>query len=84
MSTNKQTSKNIELTQKLIEYLVKGENVPELPEDVSFVPFSKTDEKLNKANTELLVSIYQEEKPVAIAEEPKSEKQSWNIIPANF
>lgn len=84
MSKKMQTSKNIDLTQKLIEYLVKGKNVPELPDDVSFVPFSKTDRKLNKANKELLEKISKEEKPVAIAEEPKTNKESWKIIPVNF
>lgn len=85
MSKKIQTSKNIELTHKLIAYLVKGKNVPELPEDVSFVPFSKTDQKLNHANEELLLEIlYKEGKPVAIAEEPKTDKETWKIIPANF
>lgn len=84
MSKKLQTSKNIELTHKLIEYLLQGEDVPELPQNVSFVPFSKTDKKLNKANTELLESLSQEEKPLAIAQEPQNKKDSWKIIPVNF
>lgn len=84
MGNKIQTSKNIELTQKLIRFLVKGKDVPNLPEDVSFVPFSKTDKNLNKANQELLESISKEEKPVAIATESKSIKGSWEITPANY
>ena len=84
MSKKIQTSKNIDLTQKLISYLVGGKNVPNLPQDVSFVPFSKSDKKLNQANEELLESLSKEEKPVVIAEEPKANKGSWNIIPVNF
>ncbi len=84
MSKKVQTEKNIDLTHKLIEYLVKGKNVPELPQDVSFVPFSKTDKKLNQANEELLDRISKEEKPVVIAKEPKTSKGTWEIIPVNF
>lgn len=84
MSNKIQTEKNIDLSQKLIEYLVNGKNVPELPQDVSFIPFSNTDKELNKANKELLESLSQQDKPVAIAEEPKSGKEAWKIIPVNF
>ena len=84
MSKKIQTSKNIDLTQKLIEYLVKGKNVHELPDNVSFVQFSKSDKKLNEANEELLKNISNEDKPVAIAEEPKNKKDSWIITPVNF
>lgn len=83
MSTKLQTSKNIELTGKLLDYLSRGENIPDLPEDVSFVPFSRNNKKLNSAN-EKLVEVLNKEKPVAIAEEPKTGKQGWKIIPVNF
>ena len=83
MSKKMQTTKNIDLTHTLIEYLVKVRDVPELPQDVSFVPFSNSDQKLNKANEELLENL-SKEKPVAIAEEPKTKKESWKIIPVNF
>ncbi len=83
MSKKMQTTKNIDLTHTLIEYLVKGRDVPELPQDVSLVPFSNSDQKLNKANEELLENL-SKEKPVAIAEEPKTKKESWKIIPVNF
>ncbi len=84
MSNKQQTSKNIELTGKLLKYLVNGKNVPELPQDVAFVPFSNTDKKLNKANGELLESLSKEDKPVVKAEEPKNKKDSWIITPVNF
>ena len=84
MSAKKQTDKNIALSEKLIKYLVNGQNVPELPQDVSFVPFSKTDTKLNKANQELLESLSKDEKPVVIAKEPQINKGSWELIAVNF
>ena len=84
MSKKAQTAKNIDLTHKLIKYLVKGKNVPDLPQDVSFVPFSKTDKKLNDANQELLEILSKEDKPVVIAEEPQTNKMVWQLTPVNF
>ena len=84
MSIKTQTVKNIDLTEKLIAYIMKSKNLPNLPRDVSFVPFSSTDKKLNKANEELLESLSKEEKPIVIAQEPKINKGSWNITPVNF
>ncbi len=84
MSNNVQALKNIDLTHKLIEFLVKGKNVPELPQDVSFVPFSKNDKKLNIANKTLLDDLIKNNKPVAKAEEPRTSKDSWLITPMNF
>lgn len=84
MSNKMQTSKNIELTGKLLDYLTKGKNIPDLPQDVSFVPFSNTDTRLNKANEELLAALSKGDKPVVKAEEPKNKKDSWIITPVNF
>lgn len=84
MSNKMQTAKNIELTQKLIEYLLNGDDVPELPENVSYVPFSNKDKVLNKANEELLEVISQEGTYVVKAEEPSSSEKSWKITPINF
>lgn len=84
MTKKIQTSKNIDLTQKFIEYLLKGDNVPNLPENISFVPFSKNDIELNKANEELLESLIKDKNPVAKVEEPTSSKEAWKITPVNF
>lgn len=82
MSTKLQTKKNIELTYKLMKFLLKGKNLPDLPKDVSFVPFSKIDAKLNRENEELVNILINEGKPVVRAEEMKNNK--WKIIPLNF
>ncbi len=84
MSKSKQTSKNIELTGKLLEFLANSKNLPKLPQNVAFVPFSNTDKELNKANEDLLESLSQEDKPVIKAEEPKTSQETWNLIPVNF
>ncbi len=84
MGKKVQISKNIELTHRFIEYLVKGTGIPDLPDDVSFVPFSKTDKKLNEVNEELLETLSTEEKPIAKVEEPETKTGSWKITPVNF
>ena len=84
MSIKKQTEKNIKLTNKLIAFLMRGKNVPKLPHDVSFVPFSKSDKELNKFNEKLLKEISNKEEHVVIAEEPKNSKDGWKLIPVNF
>ncbi len=84
MKIKTQTVKNIDLTEKLLAYLLRGKNIPSFPQDVSFVPFSKSDKKLNQANQELLEVISKEDKPVVIAQEPQTSKDSWSITPANF
>lgn len=84
MGIKKQTDKNITLTQKLVTYLMKSKSSFELPPDVSFVPFSKTDKKLNAANQTLLEQISKGEKPVIKAEELKTPKGAWKLIPINF
>lgn len=84
MSNKIQTRKNIDLTHKFIDYLMSATRLPKLPRDVSFVPFSKEDKKLNEANEELLETLSKEDKPVARAEEPKSSNGNWIITPVNF
>ena len=84
ISLKVQTKKNIELAGKVIWYLMNGKDLPELPDDVSFVPFSKDDTQLNKANQKLLEAISKDDKPVVIAEEPKTVKEPWKITPVNF
>ena len=84
MSNKIQTKKNIGLTQKFNGFLKGPPRLPKLPRDVSFVPFSKEDKKLNEANEELLETLSKEDKPVARAEEPKSSNGNWIITPVNF
>ncbi|HVF69678.1 MAG TPA: DUF5647 family protein [Xanthomonadales bacterium] len=84
MSNKNQTIKNISLTEKLMNYLIHGKNIPELPKDAYFVPFSSKDKDLNKVNEELLESILKEDKPVVKAQEPSAKNQSWILTPVNF
>lgn len=83
MSTKMQTTKNIDLTYKLMSFLLHAKDVPLLPDNISFVPFSKKDKELNKANEALLHSITNEGKPVVKAEELNEKNNEWKITPIN-
>lgn len=83
MSTKLQTTKNIDLTYKLMEFLLHANDVPSLPDDVSFVPFSKGDKKLNEENEILLQRITKEGKPVVKAEELSAQNNKWKITLIN-
>lgn len=84
MSNKIQTSKNIELTGKLFDYLLKSGNFSGLPDNASVVPFSKTDKKLNRENERLVENLKEVGNPIVIAEEPKSKSDSWSLTPVNF
>ena len=84
MSIKQQTDKNIQLINKLMKFIVKDKDVHSLPKDVSYVPFSNSDQKLNKANEILLKALQKEDRPVVKATEPSSNKGHWEITPVNF
>jgi hypothetical protein len=81
MSTRTQTTKNLDLVYKLMSYLVEDKNMSDLPDNVSYVPFSQSDKSLNKANEKLLKKILEEGNPVVKAEQVNN---SWKITPVNF
>lgn len=84
MSTQIQTSKNIDLTYSLIDYIVNSKNLAALPNNVTFIPFSKHDKELNAENEKLLESLKTQDTPVAIAQEPRTPKEIWTITAVNF
>lgn len=83
MSNKIQAKKNIELTEKLTLYLLSSKAI-KLPSNVSIVPFSSKDKKLNQANEKLLEVLASEDKPVVKAEEPTISTGSWKFTPVNF
>lgn len=84
MSNKAQTSKNLDLTFRFLESTSMGTGVNALPNDVSIVPFSNSDKKLNTANEKLIDALNSEGNPVAIAHEPTSKGENWKITPVNF
>lgn len=76
MSNKIQTSKNILLTQKLLDYL----QTVRYKKGYSFVVFSKDDQRLNNANRKLAEGLKKEGKKIIKAEETGNKKSPWNLI----
>lgn len=77
MPTKQQVSKNLKLTEKLLDYLAK--NPGDSSSNISYVMFSKDDEALNKANLKLVDSLLKEGKRVVKAEESNDKKLPWKF-----
>ena len=80
MSTDKQTTKNIKLSHKLTEYLIKHPAISKkLPFNASFVVYTENDDELNKANDLLLKELVEEGKPVIKAKETNDKNNPWTF-----
>lgn len=75
MSKNIQISKNILLTQKLLDYL----QAVEYKKGYSFVVFSKNDKKLNSANRKLAEGLKKEGKKIIEAAETGNKNSPWHL-----
>lgn len=84
MSNKKQTSKNLDLTNKLFDYLLKSNALLHFPKNASVVPFSKNNKKLNKENETLIENLKEEGRPIIIAREPKTKSASWKLTPLSY
>lgn len=81
MSKNQQITKNIELSEKLAEYISDNPSeIRQFPSSVSYVTFSSTDERLNSANKKLVLSLKSEGKSIIKAQETKDKKNPWKFI----
>lgn len=76
MSKKIQTSKNILLTQKLLDYL----QTASYKKGYSFVVFSKNDQELNTANEKLAEGLRKEGKKIIKARETGDKKSPWQLI----
>lgn len=80
--SKKQIQKNIQLSEKLANYLAKNpEEVGKTPSDSSFVVFSIGDKNLNRLNGKLVKDLAKQGKSVIKAEETKSLKTPWVFTP---
>ncbi len=78
MTKNKQISKNIELSEKLANYLASHPIESEaLPNNASFVAFSKDDERLNEENIKLIRGLIEEGKNVIKALQTNDKNNPW-------
>jgi len=75
MSKKTQTTKNIELTQKLLDYLSSNK----IRKGYSFVVFSKDDQKLNKANEKLASDLQKKGTKIVKAKETDDKKDPWHL-----
>lgn len=79
--SKKQITKNLDLSMKLANFIVKNPNI-QIPKGVSFVVFSADDKELNKVNTQLYEKLQGKGTKVIKAEETKSRKSPWIFTPS--
>lgn len=85
MTKKKQFIKNLDLSEKLANYIAKNPSeVKDFPSDASFVTFSSTDSDLNNANKKLLKSLKEEGRSVIKAQETQDKHIPWKFtaVPA--
>lgn len=81
MSQKQQLDKNMKLTAKLADFIASHPEVNRtIPSGASIVPFSATDDILNRMNEKLIPGLKEEGKIVVKAKETKNSKQPWEFI----
>ncbi|GHO85243.1 DUF5647 family protein [Dictyobacter formicarum] len=82
MSKQQQVEKNLELAEKLADYIVAHpEATGNLPKNVSYVAFSATDTTINQENEKLIEGLKKEGKTVIKAQETKDAENPWRLTP---
>ena len=85
MTKKKQATKNLDLSQKLAEYIAGNpDTVKNLPKNSSFVVFSSADESLNEENQKLIDSVLAEGKKVIKAIQTKDKVNPWKFYPLAY
>lgn len=80
MSKQTQMKKNIELSKKLMDFLVSHPDEREkLPNQVSFITYSEQDEYLNKENDKLIITLHKEGKKVVKAIQTNNPTSPWKF-----
>lgn len=82
MSKKIQGKKNLDLFEKLMNFLSSKKVDKYSSGDYSFVVFSKKDTKLNEENKKLVVGLKKEGKRVIKAQETGDSKSPWNFVQA--
>ncbi|MDP2671925.1 MAG: hypothetical protein Q8O68_00250 [Candidatus Daviesbacteria bacterium] len=81
MSKKQQLDKNMKLTVKLADFIASHPEVNKsIPSGASIVPFSASDNVLNKMNENLIPGLKEEGKIVVKAKETKNKKEPWEFI----
>ncbi|MBI2039986.1 hypothetical protein HYT18_02855 [Candidatus Microgenomates bacterium] len=81
MSNKQQLDKNMRLTAKLADFITTHPEVNKsIPSGASIVPFSASDNILNRMNEKLIPGLKEEGKIVVKAKETKNKKEPWEFI----
>jgi len=79
MTKQKQEEKNLQLIQKLADYIADNPKMLKKYSNSSYVVFSYKDQDLNELNKELLSELKEEGKNVIKAQETNQLKQPWKF-----
>lgn len=82
MSKKDQGKKNLDLFEKLMNFLSSKKVDDYSSGNYSFVVFSKKDKLLNEENTNLVTELKKEGKKVIKAQETGNSKSPWNFVQA--
>ena len=82
MSKKDQGKKNLDLFEKLMNFLSSKKVDKYSSGNYSFVVFSKKDKQLNEENGNLVAELKKEGKKVIKAEETGNLKSPWNFVQA--
>lgn len=75
-------TKNIQLSEKLADFIVKKKSsIREVPAGASYVIFSATDKILNRMNKKLVENLVKQGKKVIKVKETKDNKNPWIFTP---
>lgn len=85
MTKKKQAIKNLDLSQKLAEYIASNPMaVKNLPKKSTFVVLSSVDHKLNVENQKLIDSVVAEGKKVIKVVQTKDKFNPWKFSPVAY
>lgn len=82
MSKKDQGKKNLDLFEKLMNFLSSKKIDDYSSGNYSFVVFSKKDKQLNEENKKLIIGLKKEGKKVIKAQETGNAKSPWNFVQA--
>lgn len=81
MSKKQQLDKNMKLTVKLADFIASHPDINRcIPSGASIVPFSASNDVLNRMNEQLIPGLKEEGKIVVKAKETKNIKEPWEFI----
>ena len=84
MSKKIQLKNNITLVDKLSKYVIENRDKLDLPKDSNFVVFSKSNQRLNKVNEQLVADHLNEGKNMVRVFETADKKNPWIFAPVVY